>query len=73
MPLDSPLDVERGSDGSVGVLHDGALIATARTARAFDIEVPVPPGPREARRAAARYSGLSETSCGASHRVCPHT
>jgi hypothetical protein len=60
VPLDSPLDVERGSDGSVGVLHDGALIATARAARAFDIEVPAPPGPREARRAAARYRGLSE-------------
>ncbi len=57
VPLDSPLDVKRENDGSVRVLHDETLIATARAAGSLDIEVPAPPSPHEARRAAARYRG----------------
>ena len=60
VPLDSPLDVKRENDGSVRVLHHESLIATARPARGFDIEVPPPPSPHEVGLAAARYRGLSE-------------
>src|SRR5215216_3414323 len=60
VPLETPLDVVRGSDGSVRVLDGEALIAEARPAPAFDVEVSVPVSPSEARVAAARYRGRSD-------------
>ena len=60
MPLYTPLDVVRESDGSVRVLDGEALVAEARSAREFEIEVPEPVSPHEARLAATRYRGLSD-------------
>jgi hypothetical protein len=60
VPLDTLLDVVREGDGSVRVLDGEALVAVARAAPEFDIEVPAPVSPHEARRAAARYRGLSD-------------
>jgi hypothetical protein len=60
VPLETPLDVVRGSDGSVRALDGDAVIAEARPAPAFDVEVPAPVSPSEARAAAACYRGLSD-------------
>lgn len=57
VPLETPLDVVRGSDGSVQVLDREALVAEARSAPEFEIEVPEPVSPPEARLAATRYRG----------------
>jgi hypothetical protein len=60
VPLDTPLDVERENDGSVRVLDGEALVAEARSAPEFDVDVPAPVGPREAHLAAVRYRGRSD-------------
>ena len=70
VPLDTPLDVVRESDGSVRVVDDReALLAEARSAPELDVEVPARVHPREARLAMTRYRGSSEgvfsrSSCG---------
>ncbi len=60
VPLDTPLDVVRETDGSVRVLDGEALVAEARSSPEFDVEVPAPVSPQEARLAAARYRGMSD-------------
>ncbi len=60
VPLDTPLDVLRDADGSVRVRDGEALVADARPAPEFDVEVPERASPQEARLAAARYRGLSD-------------
>jgi hypothetical protein len=60
VPLETPLDVVRASDGSVRVLDDEVLIAEARPAPAFDVQVPAPVSPPEARSATTRYRGVSD-------------
>lgn len=60
VPLDAPLDVVRENDGSVRVLDGEALVAEAHSAPEFEVEVPAPVSPHEARLAAARYRGRSD-------------
>jgi hypothetical protein len=60
VPLDTPLDVVRESDGSVRVLDGEALVVEGRSAPELEVEVPAPVSPHEARLAAARYRGRSE-------------
>ncbi len=59
VPLDTPLDVVRESDGSLRVLDGEALVADARPAPELEVEVPAPVSLQEARVAATRYRGLS--------------
>lgn len=60
VPLDTPLEVLREDDGSVRVLDGEALVIEARPAPEFEVEVPPPVSPHEARMAAARYRGRSD-------------
>ena len=60
VPLETPLDVVRETDGSVRVLDGEALVAEARPAPDFDVEVPAPVSPHDARLASARYRGMSD-------------
>jgi hypothetical protein len=60
VPLDTPLDVVRESDGSVRVLDGEALIVEARAAPEFDVDVPASVSPHEARLATGRYRGLCD-------------
>jgi hypothetical protein len=60
VPLDTPLDVVRENDGSVRVLDGETLVIEARSAPAFEVEVPAPVSPDEARLAAGRYRGRSD-------------
>ena len=60
IPLETPLDVVRETDSSVRVLDGEALVAEARSAPDFDVDVPAPVSPHDARLAAARYRGLSD-------------
>ena len=60
VPLDTPLDVMRENDGSVRVLDGETLVADGRSAPELVVEAPGPVSPTEARRAAARYRGLSD-------------
>jgi len=57
--LDTPLRISPQGDGSARVFDDDALVAEARPAAAFSIEVPAPVSLDEARSAAKRYRGLS--------------
>jgi hypothetical protein len=60
VPLERSLNVVRETDGSVRVLDGEALVAEARAAPEFDVEVPAPVSPNEARLATAGYRGLSD-------------
>jgi hypothetical protein len=60
VPLETPLDVVRENDGWVRVLDGDTLVAEARSAPEFEVEVPAPVSPHEARLAAARYRGRSD-------------
>ncbi len=60
VPLATPLAVAHESEGSVGVLHNAELVAEARSASEFKLEVPAPVGLDEARMAAGRYRGRSD-------------
>ena len=60
VPLETPLEVVRVGDSSLRVQHGDALIAEARWVPDFDVDVPAPVSPRQARLAAAGYRGLSE-------------
>ena len=60
VPLDTPLDVARESEGSVHLLHGETLIAEARSVSDVELEVPAPVSPREAHLAAMHYRGLSK-------------
>jgi len=60
LPLDAPLDVDRGDDGAARLLQGDELIAEARPVPGFTIDVPAPIGVEEARAASARYRGLPD-------------
>jgi hypothetical protein len=60
VPLDTRLDVVREDGGSVRVLDGETLIAEAREAPAFEVEVPTPVSPPEARQARTRYRAPSD-------------
>jgi hypothetical protein len=60
VPLDRPLDVVRGEDGSVRVFDNQTEVAEARRATKIEVEVPPPVTVAAARAAAARYRGLSD-------------
>jgi hypothetical protein len=60
VPLDMPLAVERDSFGAVRVLDGEALIAEGHPEPDFEIDVPEPVSPDEARQAAERYRGLDD-------------
>lgn len=57
VPLDTLLQVEREGDGGVRILDGEDLVAEARPAPEFQLEVPTPVGIAEAREAATRYRG----------------
>lgn len=52
-PLETPLEVRRGDDGNVELLHAGQVVAQARPVT-LELEVPEPVGVQEAEAAAAR-------------------
>lgn len=60
VPLDTRLDVDRETDGSVRVSNGSVLIAEANALAGLDLEVPAPVSPEQARLAAASYRGLSD-------------
>jgi hypothetical protein len=60
VPLDTPVEAVRGSDGSIRLLDGEALIADAHAVGGVDVEVPAPVSAEEARLAATRYRGPSE-------------
>jgi hypothetical protein len=60
VPLETPLQAVRESDGSIHLLDGEALIADAHAVSGVDVEVPAPVSPEEARLAATRYRGPSE-------------
>ena len=60
VPLDTPLDVVREDDSSLRVLDGEALVLEASSTPEFEVEVPAPVSPHEARLAAARYRGRSD-------------
>jgi hypothetical protein len=60
VPLDAPLEVERGADGSARVLNSGTLIAEATPNAGPEGEVPDPVTLPEARAAKELYRGSAE-------------
>ncbi len=58
VPLDTPLAVTREDDGSLRAFDGDTLIAEARPAPGFDIDVPEPVSVEDARVATAGYRGL---------------
>jgi hypothetical protein len=60
IPLETPLGVARQPDGSVQLLDGETLVAEARSAHEFDVELPPPVSLQDARFATARYRGLSD-------------
>jgi hypothetical protein len=59
VPLDRRLDVVV-EDGVARALDGETLVAEAETARGFEVAVPEPAGPAQAREGAARYRGLAD-------------
>jgi hypothetical protein len=57
VPLDTPLAVVRGDDGSVRVLDGKDLVMDAHPRATLELEVPAPVGLPEAREAMAGYQG----------------
>lgn len=57
VPLDRPLAVVRGDDGSVRALDGDDLVMDAHPRAALDLELPAPVGLPEAREAMAGYQG----------------
>lgn len=60
VPLDTPLDVIRDTDGSLRMLDGETLVAEVRSTPELEVDVPAPVTPHEARLGAARYRGLSD-------------
>lgn len=57
VPLDTPLAVSREDDGRVLAFDSKELVAEARPAPEFDLDVPAPVGAGEARAAMSGYQG----------------
>ena len=60
VPLDTPLDISRETDGSVRALDGETLIAEAHPAAELDLEVPAAVSAPEARLAAESYLGSTD-------------
>jgi hypothetical protein len=60
VPLERELAVVREADGSARLVDGEALIADARPAPGFDLEVPAPVSLADAHRATTRYRGLTD-------------
>lgn len=60
VPLDTELAIGRGDDGGVLALDGEEVVAEARPAPDFELEVPAPVGVEEARAASAGYRGLED-------------
>lgn len=60
VPLERPLAVVRGDDGSVQLLDGDELVADGQPAELRDLDVPAPVGIEEAREATTRYAGSTE-------------
>lgn len=59
VPLDIPLTLVGDEDGSLRALDGDALVAEARPAPGFEIDVPEPVSVEDARAATAGYRGLA--------------
>ncbi len=59
VPLDTELEAV-SDDGSIRLLDGGELIAEARQAPEFELDVPDPVSPADAREAMSRYRGLPD-------------
>lgn len=59
VPLDKPLALAGGEDGSLRALDGDVLVADARPAPEFEIDVPEPVSIEDARAASAGYRGLT--------------
>lgn len=57
VPLDRPLDLAWGEDGSLRALDGETLVAEARAVPAVEVEVPAAVSPEQAGQAAANYRG----------------
>lgn len=60
VPLDEPLELAAGEEGSLRLLHGETLIAEARSLPGLDVAVPEPVGVEEARRASSNYRAPSD-------------
>jgi hypothetical protein len=60
VPLDTPLEIAEGEDGSLRMLEGETLIAQARPIGDLDIQVPPPVGIEAAREASRHYKGPPE-------------
>jgi hypothetical protein len=60
VPLDTPLAVDGDDDGSLRAFLGDALIAEARPAPGFEVDVPEPVSIQAARAATLGYRGLSD-------------
>ena len=60
VPLDQPMQIVRGEDGTVRALEGEELVAEGRPVPDFELEVPAPVTPEQARDAERRYRGLAE-------------
>ncbi|HEX5714220.1 MAG TPA: hypothetical protein VFX85_12990 [Solirubrobacterales bacterium] len=60
VPLDELLELAEDGQGALRLLQGETLIAEARPAPDFEVAVPAPVSPEEARRAAANYRGLED-------------
>ena len=58
-PLDAPMAVEQGADGTLTAVHDGADIITARPAE-VDVSIPGAVSLASAERAAASFEGFRD-------------
>lgn len=59
VPLDTPLEIRRGEDGSVLAVDDDELVAEGRPAPELALDVPAAVSLAEARAARSRYRGLA--------------
>lgn len=60
VPLDTPLRVERGEEGTVLAFDGEELVVEARAVPDFELDVPAPVGIGEARAAVAGYRGPTD-------------
>jgi hypothetical protein len=60
VPLDELLELAADEEGALRLLQGETLVAEARPAPEFDLPVPAPVSPEEARQAAANYRGLDD-------------
>jgi len=60
VPLEEPLDIDRVGADALRVMHGEAVIAEAQRVEGVELEVPIPIGVEEARRASRHYRAPHE-------------